>query len=166
MYYQLPYNYYYQPYYYQQHPCLYETPEALSSVDNVLNEAALHPYYSSTENNHEVELSISPHQNLFQKLEQLEKKLEELEEENKELKEKLENIKPINIENINYKIQELTVKELSGTLNIGMTALTDPENIKKLMEEHEDITFNNMDTSELDQLEEIEEEDFDPNQEE
>ncbi|MEX2416131.1 MAG: spore germination protein GerPC [Paenibacillaceae bacterium] len=47
------------------------------------------------------------------------------------MKERLSQIKTITIENINYIIQELTVQQLSGTLNIGMSALTDPEEIKK-----------------------------------
>jgi len=77
---------------------------------------------------------------------QTEVKFQMLEEENNELKEKLSEIKPIHIENMNYKIQELHVKELTGTLNIGMTALTDPEKIKKWMSEsnEEDITLNDM----------------------
>ncbi|WP_218838252.1 spore germination protein GerPC [Bacillus sp. FJAT-45350] len=85
----------------------------------------------------------------------MQKKIEDIEEENKQLKEKIENLQPITIENINYKIQELTVKELSGTLNIGMTALTDPENIKKLINEHDDIKFNDLDTTEVSEVEDL-----------
>jgi hypothetical protein len=69
-----------------------------------------------------------------------------IENENEKLKEKLAQIKPIHIENINYKIQELDVKELKGTLNIGMTALTDAEKLKEWIgeSEGEDIQFNDM----------------------
>ncbi|WP_134700087.1 spore germination protein GerPC [Ammoniphilus sp. YIM 78166] len=80
-------------------------------------------------------------------LKQLEERIEQLEKQNEELKEKVDKIKPITIENINYKIQELTVEELSGTLNIGMTALTDPEELKKWMgeaEEGEAVVLNDM----------------------
>ncbi|GAA0379262.1 spore germination protein GerPC [Bacillus horti] len=65
----------------------------------------------------------------------LEEKVQRLEQENEELRGKIEQLKPIHIENINYKIQELTVRELKGTLNIGMTALSDPEEIKKWLTE-------------------------------
>ncbi|WP_202078424.1 spore germination protein GerPC [Caldalkalibacillus salinus] len=68
---------------------------------------------------------------------ELEKRLQQLEEENKVLQEQVEQIKPLHIENINYKIQELVVKELKGTLNIGMTALSDPKEIQKWLQEAE-----------------------------
>lgn len=68
----------------------------------------------------------------------LEERIRLLEEENKELKEKIENLKPLHIENINYKIQELSVRELKGTLNIGMTALSDPKEIQKWLQEAEE----------------------------
>ncbi|RXJ02388.1 hypothetical protein DS745_06705 [Anaerobacillus alkaliphilus] len=90
------------------------------------------------------------------KLENLQNKLEEMEKENEELKEKVQNIKPINIENINYKIQELTVEELSGSLNIGLSALTDAENLKKLLEEKGEIKFNDLDTEAMENMEEME----------
>lgn len=66
-------------------------------------------------------------------IKKFEEKLESLEEENKELKQKVEEMKPINIENINYKIQELSVQELSGTLNVGLTSLADSEELKELI---------------------------------
>ncbi|WP_078553000.1 spore germination protein GerPC [Alkalihalobacterium alkalicellulosilyticum] len=87
-------------------------------------------------------------------LKDLQDKVEAIEEENEKLKEKIEDIKPIIIENINYKIQELTVKDLSGALNIGMTALTDPENIQQLMNEQGEMQFNDMDTEDM-QMEEM-----------
>ncbi|MCT8136645.1 hypothetical protein H1D32_02105 [Anaerobacillus sp. CMMVII] len=93
---------------------------------------------------------------VMNQLENLQNKLEEIEKENEELKEKVENLKPINIENINYKIQELTVEELSGTLNIGLSALTDAENLKKLLEEKGEIKFNDIDTEALENMDEME----------
>ncbi|MBD0384081.1 spore germination protein GerPC [Paenibacillus sedimenti] len=66
------------------------------------------------------------------------------------LKEQLEQIKPIHIENINYKIQELAVKDLKGTLNIGLTALTDEEQLKKIIDDVEqgkDIQFEDLNSS-------------------
>lgn len=83
-----------------------------------------------------------------QQLRLMEQRLRLLEEENAELKKKVEDIKPLHIENINYKIQELEVKELKGTLNIGMTALSDPEEIKKWIKdadaEGEDIQLHDL----------------------
>ncbi|EGL82731.1 hypothetical protein CathTA2_1739 [Caldalkalibacillus thermarum TA2.A1] len=64
-------------------------------------------------------------------IQHLEERLQKLEKDNEELKQKLENIKPVHIENINYKIQELVVQELSGTLNIGLTAEADAEEIQR-----------------------------------
>lgn len=92
---------------------------------------------------------------VIQALESLQQKIEDVEKENGDLKEKVENIKPINIEAINYKIQELTVEELSGTLNIGLSALTDAENLKKLLEEKGEIKFNDIDTEAMEKLEEM-----------
>lgn len=76
-------------------------------------------------------------QNLEHRLKELEENNERLHNENQQLKQQLEQIKPIHIENINYKIQELVVRELTGTLNIGMTALSDPNEIKKWFSESE-----------------------------
>lgn len=95
-------------------------------------------------------------ENILVKLEDLQDKLGEIEKENEQLKEKVSNLKPINIENINYKIQELTVEELSGSLNIGLSALTDAENLKKLLEEKGEIKFNDLDTAAMENLEEME----------
>lgn len=74
------------------------------------------------------------HTDFFQYLEQ---RLRALEEEQAKLREEIEacNKKdPIHIENIHYKIQELTVRELKGTLNIGMTALSDPKEIERWLQ--------------------------------
>ncbi len=85
------------------------------------------------------------------KIFQLEKRMAQLEEENKEIKEKLVSMKPVHIEAINYKIQELVVKELKGTLNIGMTGITDPQQLAEWInassdkeEEMEQVTMANM----------------------
>jgi hypothetical protein len=57
----------------------------------------------------------------------------QLEAENKKMREKLDHVKPLVIENINYKIQELNVEELKGTLNIGLTGETDAEEFARMM---------------------------------
>lgn len=68
---------------------------------------------------------------------QFEQAVAELTAENAQLRHKLDSIKPVNIENINYKIQELSVKELSGSLHIGMSAVTDPEQISQWLEQEQ-----------------------------
>lgn len=75
---------------------------------------------------------------------------EKLEQDNLKLKEQLEQIKPIHIENVNYKIQELAVKDLKGTLNIGLTALTDEGQLKKVIDDVEqgkNIQFEDLNSS-------------------
>lgn len=88
---------------------------------------------------------------LLQQITALHQKLEKIAQENEELKKQVENIKPINIENINYKIQELTVEELSGNLMIGMTAFGDSEDLKNLLNEKGNIQFNDIDTENVEQ---------------
>ncbi|OLS40896.1 spore germination protein GerPC [Bacillus sp. MRMR6] len=82
-------------------------------------------------------------------IEQIFEKLNKIEEENKKLKEEIKNIKPITIENINYKIQDLSVQELSGTLLVGLTALSEAEELKKLLTENGPVHLNDMDTEEM-----------------
>jgi hypothetical protein len=62
---------------------------------------------------------------------QLIEKLAKLEQENKQLTDKLSEVRPIRVDAIHYKVQELSVRELSGTLNIGLSALTSSEEIAK-----------------------------------
>ncbi|WP_171016987.1 spore germination protein GerPC [Pseudalkalibacillus caeni] len=77
-------------------------------------------------------------QTIYEMIADLQKRLKQVEEENDKLKSEIQNIKPIVIENINYKIQELNVKELSGTLNIGMSGELDPENLGSLFDGEEE----------------------------
>lgn len=65
----------------------------------------------------------------------LEERLLNLEKEYEELRNRLEQLKPIHIENLNYKIQELVVRELSGTLNIGLSGELDEQLVKSMLEE-------------------------------
>ncbi|WP_062239236.1 spore germination protein GerPC [Fictibacillus sp. FJAT-27399] len=74
-------------------------------------------------------------QDLYHFLQQLQQQIIELQHENQTLREALNNIKPINIENINYKIQELHVKELKGTLNIGLTGEAHLEDMETIIDE-------------------------------
>lgn len=90
---------------------------------------------------------------LEQRLRDLEDNYQRLAQENKELQEQITQLKPVHIENINYKIQELVVKELSGTLNIGMTGLTDPEELAKWssgesVSEEQEVHLNDLEQTE------------------
>ncbi|MEW9051604.1 MAG: spore germination protein GerPC [Neobacillus sp.] len=82
-------------------------------------------------------------------IEQIFEKLNKIEEDHKKLKEEIKNIKPITIENINYKIQDLSVQELSGTLLVGLTALSEAEELKKLLTENGPVHLNDMNTEEM-----------------
>lgn len=182
-YYQWPYNYYYQHPYYCNYTVPYYYGTETQYVDpNMTNDYQYTEQYygentvpedfrneensynrnndNNSHMNHQQKIHhIVPQQNLLpkvlEKLEELQDKFEEIEKEKEDLKEKVENIKPINIENINYKIQELTVEELSGALNIGLSALTDAENLKKLLNENGGIKFNDLDTNDLNKVEEM-----------
>jgi hypothetical protein len=92
----------------------------------------IHPYYLHVEKNLQ---ALWDHQHQLKQ--QLEEQIHALQQENAQLLERVSKMKCVNIENINYKIQELTVQQLSGTLNIGMSALTDPEEINKWLSTHD-----------------------------
>lgn len=78
---------------------------------------------------------LHPIQLIWKRLNQLDKKLESLKKENEQLKKIIDSIKPIHIDRIEYKINELTIETLSGTLNIGLTAQTDDESIGGVVEQ-------------------------------
>jgi spore germination protein PC len=90
-----------------------------------------------------------------EELSQLKTQIEALKKENEELRVKMEAIKPLHIERIEYKIHELHVDTLSGTLNVGLTATGDDscvgEVIEKIVEEHRS---NIMDEEEQKEIEE------------
>lgn len=51
---------------------------------------------------------------------------------------------PVHIDNITYKVQELAVNELSGTLHLGLTALSDPKQIDEWMKHSEEGVAQNI----------------------
>lgn len=67
--------------------------------------------------------------------EQLRKRVEELEARMQHLEGKLDRHKPLQIETINYKVQELHVQELSGTLVAGLSALANGEAVQQWLGE-------------------------------
>ncbi|MBM4765219.1 spore germination protein GerPC [Bacillus sp. B15-48] len=136
------------PYYY--HPYSYH-PQAQTSMihqNDVKEEKKQENIKARKEN----DSKISNQKSLADVLEKLYEKLEKIEQENQELKEKVNNIKPINIENVNYKIQDLSVEELSGTLLVGLTSLTDAEELKKLLSDNGPVTLNDIDTSDMETI--------------
>ncbi|WP_059104083.1 bZIP transcription factor [Shouchella shacheensis] len=144
------------PTYYPQAPPMYQQPVPQPLVPYVQPDQ---PEYTSKDNDQahvQAEApTYDPPPNVFdqvtQQMKELRDKLDKVEQENEELKEKVENIKTINIENINYKIQELTVQELSGSLMIGMTSLADAVDVEKLMNDKGNLQFNDIDTEDLEQ---------------
>lgn len=52
----------------------------------------------------------------------LQQRVTDLENELAALRKEMQQIKPVVIENMNYKIHELQIKELSGALQIGLSA--------------------------------------------
>ncbi|MDF2925984.1 MAG: hypothetical protein K0R57_4898 [Paenibacillaceae bacterium] len=72
---------------------------------------------------------------LEQRLQSLEQRVLELESDNKDLREQLAGIKPVQCGNITYKVQELHVNELTGTLNIGLTSLAEEGQLKDMIDQ-------------------------------
>lgn len=70
---------------------------------------------------------------LWDRLNELEQDIMRLKKENKEIKEQLAEIQPLKIERVEYKIQELQVETLSGTLNVGLTAHGSEKSIEQLI---------------------------------
>lgn len=68
---------------------------------------------------------------LEHRLRQLEEKWALLEAKMQQVQRLLQELKPVHIDQVHYKIQELHLRDLSGTLNIGLTALSDPEQLEQ-----------------------------------
>lgn len=72
--------------------------------------------------------------NSWRQIKQLQKEIEKLKAENRELSKKIAALQPVQIEKMEYKINELIVETLSGTLNIGLSAHTDEKGLQKIIE--------------------------------
>ncbi|MCR8843897.1 spore germination protein GerPC [Paenibacillus sp. SC116] len=84
------------------------------------------------------------------RISQLEAQVQQQSTDNQALQATIKEVKPIQIGTINYKIQELHVSELSGTLNVGLTAFTDEKEMQKLigsLKEQGEKQMENMDTT-------------------
>ncbi|OLO26431.1 hypothetical protein BTR23_22980 [Alkalihalophilus pseudofirmus] len=75
------------------------------------------------------------YQQFYEMLKQLEQRIRALEQENEELKHQLDEVRPIVIGNINYKIQEINVQELKGTLNIGWSGEASIDDVSNMIGE-------------------------------
>lgn len=71
---------------------------------------------------------------LWDRLNHLEQEIRRLKKENKEIKERIAAIKPLIVERLEYKIQELDIQTLSGTLNVGLTAHGDEKSIEGMID--------------------------------
>lgn len=69
-------------------------------------------------------------QQMEQRIRSLEDRALLAEKEVQTLKESIAQLKPVHIGSIQYKVQELSVSELSGTLNVGLTSLADPDQVE------------------------------------
>jgi hypothetical protein len=70
----------------------------------------------------------------WQYFEYLRQEIEKIRYENELLRKQVEELKPIKVEKMEYKIQELNIQTLSGMLNLGLSLNGDGENISDLAE--------------------------------
>jgi spore germination protein PC len=71
---------------------------------------------------------------LWDRLNRMEREMEHLRQENDALRKRVESLQPLSIERLEYKIQELNIETLSGTLNIGLTTHTDGQGLEQMIE--------------------------------
>lgn len=60
-------------------------------------------------------------------------------------------------DNVTYKVQELAVHDLSGTLNIGLTALSDPKQLENWIKQKENEDGQTVNAENLSQAHPMEE---------
>lgn len=85
---------------------------------------------------------------LMERLQVMEQRQQELEEENKRLQERIDSMEPVRCGDITYKIQELHIKELTGTLNIGLTSLAEEGQIQDMITQLKNEHMPNPDEAE------------------
>ncbi len=71
---------------------------------------------------------------IWNRINLLEEEVYKLKKDNKELKKKLQAIQQLRIDKIEYKINELKVDTLSGTLNVGLSTLADEQSLKEIVD--------------------------------
>jgi len=72
-------------------------------------------------------------QHMEQRIRGLEDRVLLAEREVQALRESITQLRPVQIGSVQYKVQELSVSELSGTLNVGLTSLADPKQLEDLL---------------------------------
>jgi len=72
-------------------------------------------------------------QHMEQRIRSLEDRVLLAEREVQALRESMMQLRPVQIGSVQYKVQELSVSELSGTLNVGLTSLADPKQLEELL---------------------------------
>jgi len=145
MHHQWPYSYPYYPYVYHQFP-FKNSPsfqQAIPPVPRKQKTEKSNQQVEETKKQKDASVTIS------KQIQKIYEKLNQLEEEQQQLKEDIENMNPVTIENINYKIQDLNVQDLSGNLLVGLTALSDAEKLQELLSENGAVKFNDVDTDQF-----------------
>ncbi|WP_028778413.1 spore germination protein GerPC [Shimazuella kribbensis] len=66
--------------------------------------------------------------------EYLNQEIKKMQSEQAALRKQIEELKPIRVEKLEYKIQELNIQTLSGMLNLGLSLNGDGENMTELAE--------------------------------
>ncbi|SDZ27423.1 spore germination protein GerPC [Thermoactinomyces sp. DSM 45892] len=72
---------------------------------------------------------------MYTRIQRLEQEVHSLRRDNCLLQEQVSQIKPIAIEHITYKVQELHVETLSGTLNVGLASQAMVEDVNGFVDE-------------------------------
>ena len=70
----------------------------------------------------------------WQYLEYLRQEIEKVRIDNENLRRQISELKPVQIDKLEYKIQELNVENLSGILNLGLSLNGDGEHMTELAE--------------------------------
>lgn len=115
-----------------------------------------HPYYQMQSNQQPLPEKVeqenlvdSPTEQMgvSEQLNQIYQLVSKIEADYQEIKKDIEKMDTFTVENVNYKIQDLNVQDLSGNLLVGLTTLSDAENLKKILADEDDsVTFNDIDT--------------------
>lgn len=150
--------YYYYPYYpmypyysfYPQHyPYQSNKQEDNRQVEDNSEQNSLD---EKERTNHQSFDEITEHvYKIYEMISKIETDYQEIREEYKQIKADLEKIDPVHVENVNYKIQDLNVQDLSGNLLVGLTSLSDAENLKRLLADEDGLTINDMNTEEFEE---------------
>ncbi|MBM7542365.1 hypothetical protein [Amphibacillus cookii] len=133
---------------YNDHP-YYKNPQLIYGAKGLpsyhpIGQLSSHP--SQGKNTHANEVG---YQTLLAHLNKIYQEINALKEDNKQLKDELANKKTINVENITNKIQDLNVENLSGSLLVGLSALSDAEELQKFLDDNEAVFLNDINAEQV-----------------